>query len=433
VPVVALALVVLLAAAPGRLRLLVPLGLVAAAAAAAAPTLLDVRPAAQAGSPHGALDDAATVLAAVFVVLLGVGAAYAAADARLRIATPSRRWANRALVALAAAGVVVVLVAGHPGRRAGDAVDSFKTPDYASLESQSSRFTGDLGSNRYDYWRAALHTWTEHPVLGVGADGFGPAYLLDRRSDATPRYAHSIWLETLATLGLPGLLALLAFAAAVLVTLARALARRPDWLVLGAAIPVVVVLAHGTIDWVTFFPVLTAPAVALAAAALGVAEPARVARRVTIPRLAWAPVTAAIVLLTIPTLISARLVERAYRGWQTRGDAALADLHDAARWNPLAARPVLGEAVIALELRQPARARDAFARANKRDGAAWYSPLMLGVLDAGAGERARAIRLVRRAERRNPRDRRLPALERRIAAGRPLDALSVQHAILTPD
>src|SRR3954451_14006445 len=194
-----------------------------------------------------------------------VGAAYFVADGSRRVALAPRRRANRVLGAIAAIAILIVLVAGQPVEWTRDAVASFKKPDYTALESQRSRFTGDLGSNRYDYWRSALGPCADHPLRGVGADGWGPTYLRDRRSGATPRYAHSVWLETAATLGLPGAAALIAFVLAIATAYVQALRRAPDWLLLAAAAPLLVVLLHASLDWVSFFPVLTVPAVALAA------------------------------------------------------------------------------------------------------------------------------------------------------------------------
>ena len=47
-----------------------------------------------------------------------------------------------------------------------------------------------LGSNRYDFWRVAIHQFREHPVGGIGARGFRVAYLGARRSPETPARAH---------------------------------------------------------------------------------------------------------------------------------------------------------------------------------------------------------------------------------------------------
>src|SRR5207253_852652 len=97
------------------------------------------------------------------------------------------------------------------------------------------RFTGDLGSYRVDYWRVALRVGAQRPVTGVGAGNFGAAYLARRHTPQAPLYAHSGWLESFATLGVPGLAAMLAFALAVALGAPTPAARcrggssRPAW------------------------------------------------------------------------------------------------------------------------------------------------------------------------------------------------------------
>jgi hypothetical protein len=60
-------------------------------------------------------------------------------------------------------------------------------------------------------WRAALRAWREHPLLGLGPDNFRRAYqrYIDVANPDARLHANSLFLETLASLGLAGVAALI--------------------------------------------------------------------------------------------------------------------------------------------------------------------------------------------------------------------------------
>ena len=189
-------IVVLLARpSPAQLR---SAGIVAAAAAVAGivaallPAVKDL---------EGARAGQGAVLAAVLVV-----AAVAAAAAQRRLvrqddvaATQPVRLPRPRLIAAAAVVLVIagvgVLVAAESGR------------DDPAFGATAQRL-GSVQSNRYAYWRVALATWADHPVLGAGSGSFGVEWLRRRTIAEGARDAHSLPIETAAELGLAGLLAL---------------------------------------------------------------------------------------------------------------------------------------------------------------------------------------------------------------------------------
>jgi hypothetical protein len=137
----------------------------------------------------------------------------------------------------------------------------------------AARFT-TLSSDRYDYWRVALDAFAKQPVHGVGAGGWAVEWLRFRREQAYAVDAHSLPLQTLAELGLIGIVALAAMLAGVIDAARQALARaRP--LAAGPVAALVVYLAHSPLDWDWQLPALTLVAVALAGAMLGLAADAR--------------------------------------------------------------------------------------------------------------------------------------------------------------
>jgi O-antigen ligase len=81
---------------------------------------------------------------------------------------------------------------------------------------------GRRAPGRPELWRAALALWRRHPLLGVGPDNFRHLYPQvlppgEHRFDDERLHANSLYLETLADLGLCGALAL----ALILIALAR--------------------------------------------------------------------------------------------------------------------------------------------------------------------------------------------------------------------
>jgi len=202
--------------------------LVALAVLAAAAGLLTLR-AARAGTPGGrlALPRRAAVLAVIGVLLLGGVLAAAALEARPESSSPAF---------------------GATGAR-----------------------LGSIDSNRYSYWRVALGTFAGHPVQGIGSGGFVVDWLQERDVLDPTREPHSLYLGTLAELGLVGLAALLVFLGGIAAA-ARRLWRSDPGLAAGPAAALAVWVAHAGLDWDWEMPAATLVALALAAALVAWSE-----------------------------------------------------------------------------------------------------------------------------------------------------------------
>jgi O-antigen ligase len=159
---------------------------------------------------------------------------------------------------LICAGLAVAIFAG--------AKESSRLPSGTS----NTRFT-TLSSDRYDYWRVALNAFVRQPFRGVGAGGWAVDWLRYRREQSYAVDAHSLPLQTLAELGVVGLLLLVATLAGVIEAARRALLRARD-LAAGPVAALVVYLAHSPLDWDWQLPALTLVAVLLAGALLGLAS-----------------------------------------------------------------------------------------------------------------------------------------------------------------
>jgi hypothetical protein len=460
VPLTAL---LVLAVVPGRLRTAGILAVVAAAVGAVAPVLLDVGTAINGDAqPVEAVRDAVRALlaaaAAAGVAIAAGGAAWARRAPGPATVARVRR-AGTAATALAAVAIVAggLAAVGDPVARAGNAWDSF---NQGYGEVQGTRLTSGLGSNRSDFYRVALDLFAEHPVAGIGVEGFRPEYLVHGRSAETPAYAHSLPLRTLAETGLAGTLLLAAALAAAVVAAAAAMRRRDDPTLAAAAAggalgAAAYWLVHGAADW--FFEIggLGFAAFLLLGLACGLAP-----RRATVARggegavpaggagavtpggapegrgrrrRALAAVAASVVAVAAGAALA--LPWLAERDVLAAGDAfagrpadAFAHLRRAADLQPLSDRPALVGGSIAVRHGDLALADREFAVALERNPRGQYATLMRGAIASERGDRAQAQALLRRAVALAPRDR---IARTALAAVRRGDAVDVARLSAT--
>ncbi len=122
-----------------------------------------------------------------------------------------------------------------------------------------------LQSNRYAYWRVALKAFGAEPVRGVGAGGWAVWWLRYRPFDDFAQDAHSLPLQTLAELGLVGVVLLGAFVGATAFA-ARDAIRAVGGLAAGPIATLVVYAAHAPLDWDWQMPAVTLVAMVLVGA-----------------------------------------------------------------------------------------------------------------------------------------------------------------------
>jgi hypothetical protein len=155
-----------------------------------------------------------------------------------------------AVVALVAALAITILAAAHSGK--------------AGAPTGTSRLTS-VETNRYAYWRVALQTFADNPLKGVGTAGYRVEWLQRRHFAETVRDAHSLYLETLAELGIVGFAALGVLFGGVAARI------RPQHAVAGAALAAWAV--HAGVDWDWEMPALSLVAVLLAGSVLAQERP----------------------------------------------------------------------------------------------------------------------------------------------------------------
>jgi hypothetical protein len=425
---------------PKRVRTVLTLGLILGITGAVTGTLLDVYRAA--GEPGFATAVSDAVRALIFAAVAGGALGAVVATLEQRAPRPSRRrerQSGRALAVVAAVAVIAglavfVSVKGSPFTVVSNAWHDFKTKP--SPYGGASRFTGSLGTNRYDFWRVAWDRFKASPLEGDGSDNFQQAYLAVRRSGEAPRYPHSVELRALGETGLVGTGLLAVGVGAALWAALLAMRRRRG---LGAAAAAagaasfVYWLAHGTIDWFWEFPALGAPAFALLGLAAGLLpRPARIASAPVSLRgpraLLLVPVALAVLSLGTPWL-SQLDQKKAVTSWRTDAAAAFRSLDTAASLNPLSATPKLLAGSIALRLGRKADSMRFFREAIEREPGDSYAHLELGALLAEAGRRPEAVATLDEAHRLDPRDDLTALVRNRVRRGKPVDIARVNRQL----
>jgi hypothetical protein len=221
-------------------------------AALAANSLDGVR--ALAGSAAARESDGLTMLAILAALCaIAAGSVWFAARGDWH-APPLPRWMKVALV------VVAVAVAGLGGTLA--ARDKGRAPQAGANASR----LGSLETHRFEYWQVALeHGFAAEPLRGIGAGGFAVIWLQYRDVSERVKVAHSLYVETLAELGIVGFVFLALFLGGVASAATRA--RIP-----GATAALVVWATHSALDWDWEMPALTLVALALAGLIVAAAE-----------------------------------------------------------------------------------------------------------------------------------------------------------------
>jgi UDP-GlcNAc:undecaprenyl-phosphate GlcNAc-1-phosphate transferase len=294
---------IVLACCPGRLRRVVSLAVALGAILAVSSRLLDIYP--TGGNDTAVVHDAMGQLILAAGVAGLVWAALAAFEQRL--SAQQRLVARRTVAGLAVLAAVVVtgFAVAENGRIRDEVHRQYDAFVHLGVsqggEQTASRLLSGAG-NRYDYWRIAINTWRDNPFLGVGAGNYDEPYFLERTTAEDVRQPHSLLLQVLSELGLPGLALVLLFFAGVAAGVRRhyrpALESQTERvLVVGSLGAFSAWAVHTQVDWIHLLPGITGAAL-IGAAILVRPVPAREgARR---PRMGAVGRGAIAALLAIP-------------------------------------------------------------------------------------------------------------------------------------
>jgi hypothetical protein len=275
-PATAASVVVVLALVPGRPRRIVALAVIGLGLVAISAPLLDVYqnlPEGQQADPELVKFAARRILLAAFVVAVAWGIAQAVLGRFRAGGSPTASWMERGERFLATAVVAIALMVAVVAL--GDPVDKVRQQydDFVNLRVQdpgSTRFLSG-GGYRYDYWRVAWLEFKDAPLIGQGAGNYDDLYFVERRTTEDIRQPHSLEMQTLAELGLVGMLFVLLFVGAVAAGLWRQSRRAlelPERRVVAVAAggAFVAWTVHTSVDWLHNIPGVTGVALCAAAA-----------------------------------------------------------------------------------------------------------------------------------------------------------------------
>lgn len=100
----------------------------------------------------------------------------------------------------------------------GRAWDQFSSPDQQFPADPAQHFSQFSGANRHEYWRVAIDSWEEAPVIGHGAGTYRFAWDQLRHIELPVLNAHSLYLQAFQELGVIGGLLMLAMVGVLLWT-----------------------------------------------------------------------------------------------------------------------------------------------------------------------------------------------------------------------
>jgi O-Antigen ligase len=358
------------------------------------------------------------LLVIILVVCAGVGLT----QAGLSFAT---RWGSRpawlripregAAIALAVivASLAAVGVAAGLAGEVSDQWNEFKTR--GSGGGNTAQIFDFGGSGRYQFWEAAVDANKTDPMVGIGPGTFEFWWARNGSYAGFIKDAHSLYLETLAELGVVGLLLIGGFVIGIVACGAVRALRAPPDVRLGLAAATAGCLAFAAaagVDWNWEFGVTAAVFMMLAATC--------VAGGASYSPAAWlrlrdrgsgllqrgllvALSILGLLAIAIPLAATAEL-EQSQRSVRS-GDLgqALSDARTAESLQPYAATPHLQQALVLEAQGRFSLAVAAAREATRAESTNWRTWLILSRLEARRGDARAAVQAYRRARALNPR------------------------------
>jgi O-antigen ligase len=366
-------------------------------------------------SPLFAAVDQGRVVALIIggCALLGAAAALVLAVAERRV-SPSRpirlAFATAlALLVVGASGAVLVKFGG-PAGLVRDAYDAFKGPPVVS-ENLEQRLFSFSGNGRPDLWEAAWDQYRDHPVRGSGPGTYEQYWNLHRPDAQIVRDAHSLYFETLAELGLVGLvLLLIVFATPVI----AAFDARREPLAVGALGAYVAYLVHAGVDWDWELTGVTVPALACGVALVALRPRTSTrgvpSRGVRFAAAAGAIALAGVALVGLVGTSAAAESQEATQASPPDYHEAVQEARKARRWAPWSSEPSqrLGEAQLARG--ELAAARQSFRKAIAKEPSDWELWFDLAQASSGSAR----LRALAEGLRLNPRSPELLAFREEL-------------------
>jgi hypothetical protein len=358
-------------------------------------------------------------MATVGLSLVQVGIGRLLRDARRPrwlVVSPRQAGIVAGAVAVVTIGIVIAVIVSGADHRLWQ---HFKNPNPPAAGTEYSRLLSLSGSHRYQYWQAAIAAYHTDPWKGIGPGTFRFWWAQHNSLHEYALNAHSWFLETLAELGITGLLLVGGFAVYVLMMGAVRSLRGPPMTepdpsetrdrraaIAAATATFAAFCATAAFDWV--WQIGAVPFVAMLAAAAvfvpsGAAAPSATFARRLAPRAVLA-IGTLIALWAIAVPLAETTQVRASQAAARRGDlrAALDHALTAERLEPAAASPRLQEALVYERLGATRQASDAIAQAIDRERTNWTLWLTASRIATEADQPQKALTDYRRARDLNP-------------------------------
>lgn len=357
-----------------------------------------------------ALEQGDEMLRLTLAVCAGVGLVQAALtlffNSELRPAATQipHRAARIATIAAAVLAMLAAFAFDAPGH-ASNLWDEFKRSD--STGAGAERLQSFSGNMRYELWEIAATQYGTDPFKGTGSGTYENWFHRDKEAGGFVRDAHSLYMETLAELGIAGLALLLAFIVAVFaaagILMKQAAAERRTQLAAALAGCTAFCLGAG-VDWMWELAVVPVAFLLLAASLLGAGGPGGRRARGRHARLGLAPrlglgvaAVAAIVAISIPLITSSLVRQSQAQAAAGNFAGALASASDAAAINPAASTPELQRALVLEAVGSLDRAAVAARTAAGADPGNWRPWQALARIEAKRGNLRAATRAASRS------------------------------------
>jgi O-antigen ligase len=330
-------------------------------------------------------------------------------DPRLRRAALFSRVSARAkatvLVATAAVALVLAIALGVPHALAHD-WNGFigGAPTKLAHGDLRGRLTDPSNDGRTELWQVALHGFSASPLHGSGAGTYQTLWNTGRSRPAYVINAHSLYLQAMAELGLPGILLLLVLVGATIVGIAVR-TRGARRVLYGSLLASAVVwILHAGVDWDWEMPVVTLGFFAVAGLALSARRGAT----------GWVPAHHTRIVLALLCLASlvlpvsivgsqSKLGEAEHALYASNCAAATPAALSSIGWLDFRPEPYEVVGFCDLERGRPRLAIAAMHQAVSQDPGSWETYYALAIAQASAGIDPRAN--VERALRMNPFER----------------------------
>jgi len=344
------------------------------------------------------------VLAALSCAAVALTTGIGGAD-DVRLSRRTARWS----VAVAAVVGILAAVAAHgvlsdgwdEFRNEGTSVAAVNPSDPAS------RLTTLRGS-RYEVWTSAVDAFDSDPLRGIGPGTFGFYWAREGTTPESLKDAHSIYLENMAELGIPGLLLIVTALGGLLTAALVARRRLTTEEDLGANAAVVggfiVFLFYAGVDWMWELSAVGALAIGGAAvAAAASSERWGSSPLGTLPRLLAIALALVAIGVQIPPLVSSERIDASLDeldAGNLSGAAKLAD--QAVDAEPWAAAPYAHRAQVEETQGDFGAARADLNDAVEREPTNWSHHFLLADLAAREGDRAEVRRELNEVSRLAP-------------------------------